>query len=333
MSQRSLLALLALLLVLAALALLVSTGEREAARPGLLLPELQNRLDDIDKIRIDTGGNTRVASLQRREGRWVVAERAGYPADLGRLRRLLLGLAEARVLETMTANPALHDRLGIEDPAEPGAAGIALALQAGERIVGQVVLGSSPAAGQFYARLLDEDQGFLITLDADLGRDTRDWLAPDLLNIPASRIASISISHPDGEALRLAKEGPGAFGFVLDTVPEGREPRAPRTADGIGGVLASLRLEDVARAEPPQEAPVVARFTTGDGLVLTAETWMVEDGRRVRLGAATEGDVTGEILQEAADINALTAGWLFTLPTFKSAQLVRQLEELLEPVD
>ena len=46
---------------------------------------------------------------------WTVAERDNYPADTGRLRKLLLELAEARLLEEKTSNPELYDRLKVED--------------------------------------------------------------------------------------------------------------------------------------------------------------------------------------------------------------------------
>ena len=59
---------------------------------------------------------------------WTVAERANYPADVSKLRKLLLALSDAKIVEEKTSNPASYAIIGVEDPTMPGAAGAEIEL-------------------------------------------------------------------------------------------------------------------------------------------------------------------------------------------------------------
>lgn len=347
MNRRSLTVLLGTLAALLVLAGLLSLGQRDrGAGPALLLPGLRAALNDIDRIVVTGPGEAAVATLTQDGYRWVVVERGGYPADVAALRPLLIALAEARILEETTANPALYARLGVQDLDQPDADGLRIALARGEETLGAVLLGDSPAAGQVYARRAGEARSYLVSADLDPGRDTSDWLQKPLLDLPADRIATVTITHPDGEVLRLQRDPADGFGFTVANLPEGRELRWATIADGIAGALGSLALEDVAPlagADDPAVASgalddadaIVARFQATDGLVVEALAWQVPDGTRVSFRAEATGDPSaedaGQQLREAEEINRRTAGWLYTLPTFKAEQLVKRLDDLLAP--
>lgn len=350
MNRRSLTLLLGMLAALLVLAGLLSLAQRDAGSDGgLLLPGLRDALNEIDRVVITGPGAAPVATLQQEGGRWVVAERGGYPADVGALRPLLIALAEARIIEETTANPALYARLGVQDLDQPEADGLLVTLARGDTGLGAVLLGDSPAAGQVYARRAGEARSYLVAADLDPGRATSDWLQKPLLDLPADRIATVTINHPDGEVLRLQRDPEDGFGFAVANLPEGRALRWATIADGIGGALGSLALEDVAPLagftvddaageRPLDDADaIVSRFETTAGLVIEARAWQVPDGIRVRFRAEAAGDPAAEDaarqLREAEEINQRTAGWLYTLPTFKSEQLVKRLEDLLSPAD
>jgi hypothetical protein len=339
MNRRSLTVLLGLLAAMLVLAGLLSITQRDTgADGGLLLPGLRDALNDIDRVVITGPGEEPIVTLARDADRWVVTQRNDYPADITRLRPLLIALAEARIIEETTANPALHARLGVQDLDQPEADGLRIALTRGDTALGTVLLGDSPAVGQVYARRNAAARSYLVAADLDPGRDMRDWLQQQVLDIPANRIATVTITHPDGEVLRLLRDPKDGFGFTVADLPEGRQLRFATVADGIGGVLGSLNLDDVTpAADTPLDdaSATLARFETTSGLVIEARAWQVPDGLRVRFNAEAAGDPAAEdaaqLLREASDINARTAGWLYTLPTFKSEQLVQRLEDLLAP--
>jgi hypothetical protein len=101
-------------------------------------------------------------------------------------------------------------------------------------------------------------------------------------------------------------------------------------ANGVASVLADLQLEDVQTREvlgAGPGKPVVARFVTTDGLTVEASAWRLPDGTRITFNASGEGDAANE----AAALNARLGGWVYTLPSYKTEQLTRRLNELLAP--
>ncbi|HHQ14350.1 MAG TPA: hypothetical protein ENK16_04935, partial [Chromatiales bacterium] len=118
-----------LVLIAAALALLTVFLNRPESATGqgqLLLPELAGKLNDIDRLVVTAAGNKRLATLVKGPERWIVEDADGYPANVGRIRRNLIELAEARIVETKTAKPEFYDRLGVQDVSEDSAGGIRL---------------------------------------------------------------------------------------------------------------------------------------------------------------------------------------------------------------
>lgn len=334
MNSRTLLRMLVTLAGLVALAVAVSFSQRERSAAGeLLLPDLRAQINAIDRITVRTGGAATVATLMRRDNGWILAERHDYAADMGRIRKNLIALAEARILEEKTANPEFYHRLDVEDIDKEGAGGLELTLAAGEEQT--VILVGRPAAGgddQVYLRRSGEAASWLVAASLDLPRETSQWLDRRLTDIDAARVRSITISHPGGEVLRIEKATAEAADFTVAGIPAGRQLSYPAVANPVAGALADLTLENAQPAAsfaPGATEPVTARFETFDGLVIEAKTWKLAAGDQVALSASA----TAEAVQaEAADLNARLAGWTYTLPEFKGEQLTRKLADLLQPL-
>ena len=127
MTYRTVTGLAAALVVLGALALFSQYDPQPpASGGGLLLPGLGEDLDQVTRVTVTGAGNEPIATLQRDEdGGWTIAEKAGYPADVAKVRETLIGLAEARIVEAKTANPEFYDRLGVEAVENEAAGGVA----------------------------------------------------------------------------------------------------------------------------------------------------------------------------------------------------------------
>ena len=82
----------------------------------LLYPGLTEAINGITRVRFSDPGTGEPVQLERTDAGWIVVQKDGYPADAGKIRQLLLRLAEARLAETKTANPELYPRLGVADP-------------------------------------------------------------------------------------------------------------------------------------------------------------------------------------------------------------------------
>jgi hypothetical protein len=364
MKSRTLIGLLAALAVLTALAIAVSLSQRPPGGAGeLLVPELKAQLNDINKIVVLTAGKKVAATLERRQDRWVVAERNGYPADLGKIRSNLIALAEARIVEEKTSNPELYNKLGVDDIDKEAASGAQLDLAAGDKttsvIIGQTGVGGGDRA---YVRLAGAATSWMVSGKFDLAREAADWLDRSIIDVASTRVQAVTITHPQGNPLRVDKATREAVNFDVQNVPAGRELSFATVGNSIGGALADLTLDNVVPAEgfdPGEIKPVVARFETFDGLVVEVTSWKTAEGLRFRFAAqadqalaerfaaapAAEKPAAPEkaddaakkspgfdaVKTEAERLNARLAPWIYTLADFKAEQFTRRLDDLLQP--
>lgn len=329
MSNRALIVLSA---VLIALVILVNVGQRdtrESISAGQrFLPRLQNAVNDIDVVTIATAGNDTVATLERQADRWVVRERDGYPADVSKLREALIALAEARILEPKTANPSFYARLGVEPIELDDASGTAITLHgAAEPLT--VILGDRAAGGQRFARLADDAESYLIDRDPTLPRSTGLWLDAEILDLPGDRVQAVTITHADGEIVRISKAAAAQTNFSVEPIPEGRELLYPGVAGTVGGAFRALSLEDVERIDEDVDVDedVTVELRTFDGLVLTATGTRRGDQAWVSFRAAAEQEDRAE---EAATLNGRLDGWRYRISTFQYEQMTRRMDDLLQ---
>ena len=278
MTPRTVTLLAAALVVLGAVALLAQYDPQPPAPGGgLLLPDLGEDLDLINQVSVVGAGSEPVATLVRGEdGSWSVAEKDGYPADVDKVRQTLIGLAEARIVEPKTANPDFYDRLGVEGVDDEAAGGVAVMLTGADTPV-NVIVGDSEGASQVYVREVDQAQSFLVDRNPDVGNETTDWLATEIVAIPGSRMARVTVTHPDGEVVTVSKADSEQSNFDVENIPPGREVQYASIANVMGNVLSNLNLQDVEPRTATDEPVTVTEFVTFDGLAVLAESIERED--------------------------------------------------------
>lgn len=260
--------------------------ETEVGKP--LIPNLEAGLNDITQISIRNAeaGTT----LVRNEETWGVAERAGYPADVAKLREQLIKLARAKLLEPKTANPDNYARLGVEDPMSADAGGVMLSIDGIGDPIHLVVGDYTARAGDgTYVRFLDQEQSWLAGANLSLDAEVAGWLTKEVMNVSADRIAAVALTYPDETTLRIAKASADDANYVPDALPEGRELTADSAPNSIANALSNLRLDDVrAGSDIDLTAQSVTKgvFETFDGLRITASAYEAEDKRFVAFDVA-----------------------------------------------
>ena len=310
MTPRTVTVLAAALVVLGAVALLAQYDPQPPAPGGgLLLPDLGEDLDLINQVSVVGAGSEPVATLVRGEdGSWSVAEKDGFPADVEKVRQTLIGLAEARIVEPKTANPDFYDRLGVEDVDDEAAGGVAIMLTGADLPV-NVIVGDTEGASQVYVREVDQAQSFLVDRNPDVGNETTDWLDTEILAIPGSRMARVTVNHPDGELVIASKTDSEQSNFDVEGIPPGRELQYASVANVMGNVLSNLNLQDVEPRTATDEPVTVTQFATFDGLTVIAESIEREDEPWVAFRAefrppVEEPDAEGDPAQASAVANA-----------------------------
>lgn len=324
-----------LVLAIAALStgvLLLQQGEQRVRQGEAFLPDLKPRINEVDRVTVTLAGPRELVVLTRTDDRWTVANRGGYPAEISRVRELLLGLAEARVLEAKTSKPELYERLGVRGMEDPDALGARVDIQAGDRSW-SVIVGNRPAnvtAGA-YVRRVDRAQSLLVDRSISVRRGISEWLPKQIVDLDLARLASVTIQHPDGAVVEIGRDGPDAP-FELRQ-PEGVTAKPAEylrtTADALGG----LRLDDVFPVEDGEmlTAVATARYRTFDGLLIDAAAHDGEDSSvtlRASVDEALEGAEREMRRNEADALNATFAGWRFDISGGRFDRFKRRPDEV-----
>ena len=164
--------------------------------------------------------------MHRAGDQWTVAQRADYPADASKVHKLLLSLADAKIVEEKTSNPANFSIIGVDDPAKPGAAGtqITLTTKDGKH---SVIVGKPTGEGNF-ARRGGENRSFTVEpgISADVEPQGVDRFAPARRSggPDSERRGEVSAGRAAGYTVHRLK--PGEDGICARRRPA-RRPQAP----------------------------------------------------------------------------------------------------------
>jgi len=322
------------LLLLAAIAVIVLavwlSSKRHLAQPAQagtqVLPGLdRSSLNSITEVRLGKGDGTRT-TLKKGSADWSVAER-DYPADSGKVRKLLLDLATLSVVEEKTRIPENYPALGVEDTNSVKSSGTRVdVLTAGKTY--SLIVGKASGAKWGYVRVVNSPQSLLAAPVVSVDADPKRWLDRTLLDLPQDRVKDVAMKPAAGPAYtasRATKEQPD---FTVAEVPKGRELSSPAAADTLAGSLASVSLDDVQRAPQTPPAGVShAVFNTFDGLRIDVAGR--KDGSRTLI-SLTPSSTAKETQAEAQTLEQRLKGWEFEIPSYKYDGLFRPLEELLK---
>ncbi|MCY3605953.1 MAG: DUF4340 domain-containing protein [Gammaproteobacteria bacterium] len=332
-------------------------------------PGLADRLGELESLRVTRAGNEVVATIERTDRDWGVAERGGHPVDFERFRGSLLALSEARRVERKTALAEFYPRIGVEDVGAPDAGGYLLELgYGGGRPEDRFILGHRAGTGMIYIRTAGEEQSWMVSAELSLSDETRDWVDRDIIDLGSGEVRRVALDRGEGDRLEIAKDDRDDINFTPRDIPEGRELSYGSVANSIAGALANVEANDVRPAAEVAALPraVLARYETFEGLELeldvreeppagddadprywalfsasAAESAVPEEPtvsveaaipEEPAVGAEDAGPETSPVTAEerAGELNAALAGWAYELPGYKSDQWFKKMDDLLK---
>lgn len=341
MTQRTVTTLAAIAVGLVLLLVVVRNVDMDGTRVAtgrLLLPEFAPLANDIREVSIAGAGDG--VTLRREDDGWVVVERDDYPADMGKLRPLVIALSEASIVEEKTSNPELYARLGLGDPgdgtAEDGEGegeGTRVTVS-GEAVISTVIFGNTAQGENRYARVADEPGSYLVDVNPVLPQSAGEWLDPQITDIAADTVRLVTIEHADGERIELARpDDAETADYVAVNLPEGRELTYPSVGNGIAGALDDLELEDV-RRQSEGDAGTTAVFATADGLEVSVE--LIEEGNEEETSDAAiwlrfSASANGDGAKAAADaLNERLENREFRVAGYKTQLMTKRWDDLLK---
>ncbi len=318
MSRHTLYALL-LCLVLAALGLWLIQNTEPKTQPEPLANDL--RLDSAAQLVLRDHAGV-IARLKKVDSIWM-EQTTGFPANRELLSATLSTLTTARKVRAKTRQPGRYERLGVNSVDAEDARGVELVITDGsDRELLAMVFGDDTSRGQ-YARQISSDQAWLIAPKLALPIDNVEWLARDVLNVPAEQLQRIRLQHADGELVDLVKPAPDQPAFTIVS-PDVAAPEQ-YAANRIAGLLSELRLESV-KPSPAfaQDARLLtATFTLTNETIIGADAWKTDD-------AVWFSFSTVSLPPGIPDPTVHLQGWIVTLPTFKQAQFLSRADDLLK---
>jgi hypothetical protein len=352
MRQSTLYGLFGVTILAVVAAILISLGGGGAARDPRIdrpvLTDLTPRLAEVARLTVIRGdGKT---TMIRRNGVWAVEEKYDYPADAGKMKTTLLGLAAVRYAEPKTAKPDLYSRLDVEDPGKKGSdAQLVTLSDASGKLMGEMIFGKrrydifGGGNDGIYVRKPGEAQSWLANGSLTLPNGTMDWIDRDVTMIKGERIATARFIAPDGAVVAISRPKTGAPLVLAGGVPKGYKLKSDDVLADLARALDYFSLDDVmpATAVPfPDKGVSQAVFTTLDGLTVTV--YMIErdqiakddggkDVTKKKYWAKLLASGTGAAAKEAAVINKRVAAWVYAVPDYKANTLKTRIADLVEP--
>jgi len=260
-----------------------------SADDAWLAPALRDHVNEVSRVVVKGAGDKTLATLVRGDKGWTLAEKGGYAVDSGKLRDLLLKLADAKLVEQKTSNKDKYAALGVQDISDTGAKGVQVELQGLAQPLDVIVGDANPHGGN-YVRRAGDAQSWLTAATINVDKDAANWLRKDVASVPAARIANVTLAHADGSTVKIAKAAESDANFTLADVPKGRESGDAFTINGIAGTLDGLRFDDVlpAKEAAPEANALKARFETFDGVAIDVTAWEKDGKDRAVLVASLD---------------------------------------------
>lgn len=303
----------------------------------VFLSGLMGKINQVAQVVVTEGQSA--THLKLKDDRWIVEEKAGYEAEFSKVKKLLLGLAELKTIESKTSRPENYGRLGVQNVGEDGevkSRQIQL-LDKADNVLHTLIVGKSKASNvrgvtATYVRRLNEAQSWLVNGQIEMPSSQTDWLNKNIINLSASRIQSVEITQPDKSQLLISKKAKEDKNYVVENLPAKAELKSESVANSIANALQSLSFDEVLnrstfKADNAQITRVV--FKTFDGLELTAQLNIKDDKYYLWFDTKTSSD-DEKIVKESSDLNAKFALWVYEISSAKASVFQKKLEDLLK---
>ncbi len=307
-----------------------------------LLPSLAGELNTVTALSVRRGSATPTVTVHEQNGRWTVAERGDYPADVSKLRKLLLALSDAKIVEDKTSNPANFPVIGVDDPSLPGAAGAEISVTARDG-KHAVIIGKPVGEGNF-ARRSGENSSYSVEPTISFEAEPRFWIDSRLLDVAAAGIQSIEVKPAEGPAYtvhRVAAGSASSGAAGSGAAGAGASPTVPNGTDNftLDGVPPGRKAADAAALAP---SPTTYSGLTADDVTpvgdvdfskATVATVTLSDGNVITMTGAVIGDKHWVQLRSSKDtaLDAKVAGRAFDIAGYRFDSIFRPLEQLLVP--
>jgi hypothetical protein len=334
----------------------LSPQKTEDDASSKVFPGLERQINSIDHIALTQAMGPII--LKRKDGAWFVSGYDGLPAQFSAVRRTLVSLADAKIIEEKTKDPKHYASLAVDDPKTKGSQAQSVVLSAGEKEVISFIMGkeepllSGSLHPDLYVRVKDTvywTRGGLPFL-----KDPKAYLDPVLWALDASRLKEVSWVTDKIQGLARRQ---------TPFQPSWQEGEGAALADKTRVILesiihqwaASLAFSDLKPADAfKDQSPVLTvSFSTFDGFHASLKGY--QDAQKKSLWAVLEAktieakspaawekqkpkDFTGSlelqphdvVASDVAELQAKADRWAFRISPYPADFLLHKAEKALD---
>ena len=161
--------------------------------------------------------------------------------------------------------------------------------------------------------------------------EVRDWVQPSVLDIPATKIAKVTVEMPGEEPLVIARDAGDATKYTLVSIPDGKklkEGRAASTRSCARPATLTWRTCASPRRQPRRRVTLsVAKLEADGGLGVTLK--LRKEGENTWVSLEASG-ADGDAKKTAEEITRKTQGWEFKVPAHKAQSILKRRADLFE---
>ncbi|HEV7608622.1 MAG TPA: DUF4340 domain-containing protein [Steroidobacteraceae bacterium] len=305
--------------------------------------DLKPALGDVGEIRFSKGDGSRTTLRKGADG-WVVVERQ-YPADATRVRELALALANLKVLERKTSDPANYAKIGVENPDSPTAGSTLVEVVAGKK-TWALIVGKSADGRAVYIRKPAEPASSLAQPLIAPDPDQKRWIDRRLTDIPGANVHDLAVKTGGSPPYLLTRAKRTDTDLTLSPVPKGRTPVSAMALGGQADALGAFNFDDVRPVPSPAAVPAdVATYRTFDGQVIEFSGHREGEKAYITITTRRDPELAAQYTEKPATpatkpaapadqtvekLAARAKGVEFEIPTYKYEGIFKKQEDLLE---
>lgn len=278
------------------------SGAGDPVYPGLI-----DQANDVSRIKIQR--NAGVLTLVKNNGVWQVEENNGYPADINKVRELVLGVGNLVRVEPKTKKPENYARIGLQDISEKDSPAVQVQLGVGDNTVADLTIGNNKPShtdstkNSYYIRTGEDPQSWLADGKLPDKWEAKDWLDINIFEVDRARIKQVVVDHPDGETVYIHRPDSSVRDFTLDSLQAGEQVTAPFEVNNIATTFTKMTFDDVAAEKDSgaESTPAyTAKLSTFDGLVVTFQPFKKGDIHLVKYSASYDASLNESAASSSA---------------------------------
>ena len=297
---------------------------------SIMFSELNDAANSISAIHV-TSPQDKVIISNTEKG-WFIENRHGWPADKEKVSTFLNGLVLANKIEKKTVNPALYDRIGVDESSS------LITVKAGDTDIASFYLGNnSQELGGTYLREREDKQSWFVSGIIEAGAKSGDWIEAELFSFSKDRVQSLEVKHEQSsESLMLSRADQSSPSFTLNALPEGRSIKSQQDLDDIISALEGFAAEDVTKEDEIDFSKgklVTAVMKSFDGVGLSISLTRFDKTNWAKLSWSvdeTNEQISEELKAEVSALSAKTDGWVFALSSSTYDFLTSKIEDVLK---